>query len=410
MDLAGLRALRRTHGYPTFYSAATLARLADEMFSVGTVLLVLDRTGSAALAGVTVACVTLPSLVTGPLLGAWLDLRGRRRWLMVTDQVLAASCVTGIALLAGNGPDLLLPLLALIAGLTWPLSFGGFTSLIPVIVPEGLLTRANALEAASFNISLIAGPSLAGAISGFWDPAAALFVEAGLTIAALGLILLVPRMDRAEPWDASRRLFGIVRDGLRQLVAVPALRGVTITGALGLGGLGLLSVGFPFFCEEVLTGDRNDAGFLWTAFAIGSALGAVGLVRIQDRFAPQHLVLGGLGLFGCLMFLWPLAETLPVAVVLITFAALADGPGLAATFTVRQRWAPPDLHGQIFTTAVSMKVGAFSLGAAAAGPTVEAVGPRGTIVIAAGIQLFAVAAGWLAMRAPARQSAPVRAS
>src|SRR5918999_3650521 len=204
MDLAGLRALRRAHGYPTFYSAATLARVADEMFSVAAVLLVLDRTGSASLAGVTVACVTLPSLVTGPLLGAWLDLRGRRRRLMVADQLLAAACVTGIALLAGNGPDLLLPVLALVAGLTWPLSFGGFTSLIPVIVPENLLTRANALEAASFNVALITGPALAGTISGLWDPAASLLIEAALTLAALGLILLVPKMDRTEPWDASR--------------------------------------------------------------------------------------------------------------------------------------------------------------------------------------------------------------
>jgi predicted MFS family arabinose efflux permease len=279
-----------------------------------------------------------------------------------------------------------------------------------VIVPEHLLTRANALEAASFNVALIAGPALAGTISGLWDPAASLLAEAVLTLVALGLILLVPKMDRAAPWDATRSLLGIARDGLRQLVAVPELRGVTLTGALGLGGLGLLSVGFPFFCADVLTGDRNDAGYLWTAFAAGSALGAVGLVRVQDRFPPQYLVLGGLGLFGSLMFLWPLAETLPVAIALITFAALADGPGLAATFTVRQRWAPPDLHGQIFTTAVSMKVGAFSLGAAAAGPAVEALGARGTIVLAASVQLFAAAAGWLAMRAPARESAAVRAS
>ena len=68
-------------------SAATLARVSDEMFSVGVVLLVLDRTGSAGLAGATVAAITLPSLMTGPLLGAWLDLTGRRRWLMVFDQL-----------------------------------------------------------------------------------------------------------------------------------------------------------------------------------------------------------------------------------------------------------------------------------------------------------------------------------
>ena len=37
--------LRRHPGYPLFYATATLTRFADEMFSVGVVLLVLHRTG-----------------------------------------------------------------------------------------------------------------------------------------------------------------------------------------------------------------------------------------------------------------------------------------------------------------------------------------------------------------------------
>jgi predicted MFS family arabinose efflux permease len=401
MDLASLRGLRRTHGYPAFYSAATLSRLADEMFSVAAVLLVLDRTGSAALAGLTIACVTLPSLVTGPLLGAWLDLRGKRRWLMAADQAIAAGCVVAIALLAGKAPDFVLPLIGLFMGLTWPLSFGGFTSLIPVIVPERLLVRANALEATSFNTALIAGPALSGTICGLWDPATALYVEAVLTIAGLALVLAVPNMDRSEPFDAGRSLRGIVREGLSQLVAVPALRAVTLTGAIGLGGLGLLAVGFPFFAEEALGGDKSDAGYLWMAFAAGSATGAMALVRLQDRFPPQTVMLGAVATFGCLMFLWPLAGSIPVAIGLVAVAGFADGPGLAATFAVRQQWAPPELHGQIFTTAVGFKVGAFSLGAAAGGPLVESIGSRETIAIAAGIQLVAVAAGWLAMQARA---------
>jgi hypothetical protein len=70
MDRDSLRRLREQPGYPRFVSAATLARVSDEMFSVGVVLLVLDRTGSPGLAGATVAAITFPSLVSGPLLGA----------------------------------------------------------------------------------------------------------------------------------------------------------------------------------------------------------------------------------------------------------------------------------------------------------------------------------------------------
>ena len=118
MDRDSLRRLRHQPGYLPFVSAATLARVSDEMFSVGVVLLVLDRTGSAELAGLAVAAITLPSLLTGPLLGAWLDLTGRRRRLMVADQVLIAAMLVVLVLVTGNGPDWLVPLVVLAAGVT----------------------------------------------------------------------------------------------------------------------------------------------------------------------------------------------------------------------------------------------------------------------------------------------------
>jgi predicted MFS family arabinose efflux permease len=388
-----LRRLSREPGYRLFFATATLTRLADEMMSVGVVLLVLEQTGSAALAGATVAAVTLPSIVTGPLLGAWLDLSGSRRRVMILDQVLMASSLIGIAVLAGEAPNWVLPLIALMAGVTWPLSFGGFTSLIPVIVPDELLGQANALEATSFNLAVIAGPATAGTIAALAGPQTSLLVEAALTIAAIGLIARVAAMDRRAPQTA-RPLGQIVREGLGHLVRTPALRGVSAAGALNLGGLGLLTVAFPFFALDDLGANRGVAGYLWASFAFGSGLGAMTLVGLQARHAPEKVMLGAITALGCMMLLWPLAGTVPVAMLLIALAGFADGPGLTATFSARQRWTPPDLFGQIFTTAASMKVGAFSLGAAVAGPAVVALGARGTIVLAAGAQFMAVGAGW----------------
>jgi predicted MFS family arabinose efflux permease len=399
MATGDLRRLRRHRGYPLFYATATITRLADDMFSVGVVLLVLERTGSAALAGATVAAVTLPSLVTGPLLGAWLDRSGRRRQVMMLDQVLAATSVLGIVALTGNAPDFLVPLVALLAGITWPLSFGGFTSLIPVIVPDRLLAQANALEATSFNIAIIAGPALAGTISAIAGPAEALIVEAVLTLVALGLIAWIPQMDaRAPTADPARPLRAIVRDGLRVVARTPALRSVTTAGALNLSGIGLLTVAFPFFATHELDVARSVSGYMWASFAAGSMIGALSLVGLQTRFRPENVVLGALAVLGCMMLTWPLAATLPVALGLIALGGFADGPGLAATFGARQRWTPRELMGQIFTTAASLKVGAFAIGAASAGPAVNTFGARGTLLLAAAMQFAAVTAGLLLRR------------
>ena len=385
--------LRRHPGYPLFYATATLTRFADEMFSVGVVLLVLHRTGSAALAGATVAAVTLPSLVTGPVLGAWLDRAGdRRRQAMILDQVLAATSLVGIVLLAGHAPDWTVPAVALVAGITWPLSFGGFTSLIPVIVPDELLAQANAMEATSFNLAIIAGPALAGTISAVWTPAASLLTEAVLTLAAIALIARVAAMD-AAPLASTQPIKTIVRAGLLHLVRTPVLRGVSASGALALGGLGLLTVAFPFLAADELGADRSVAGYMWAAFASGSMVGALLLVRLQTRWRPERVMLAAIFGLGLVMLSWPLASSVPAALALIALGGLVDGPGLSAQFAARQRWTPSAMLGQIFTTAASMKVGAFAVGAAVAGPAVIALGAPGTIVLAGSLQIAAVGLG-----------------
>jgi predicted MFS family arabinose efflux permease len=402
MDRGSLRRLRAQPGYLGFVSAATLARVSDEMFSVGVVLLVLERTGNEALAGAAVAAVTLPSLVTGPLLGAWLDLTGRRRILMVIDQVTIASVVLALVALVGNAPAWLVLLVVLPAGLTYPLSFGGFTSMIPSLVPGELLPPANALETTSFNSALIIGPALAGTLSATLGVAAPLLVEAALALAALVLIVRIPSLDRPPERRDGRTLLGIAAEGLLKIVSVPQLRGVTAAAALGLGGLGLLTVAFPLFAVEHLGVDKSAAGFMWAAFAIGSTCGALSLVRIQRRFPPERIVLTGYALFGLLMLSWPLAGTLPVLLALIAVAAMVDGPALAAQFAVRQQYVPPSLYGQVFTTAVGLKVGFLALGAAASGALAAGIGSAETLVVAAGMQLLGAAVGVTLVRLPGR--------
>jgi predicted MFS family arabinose efflux permease len=403
VDRLSLRRLRNQPGYLPFVSAATLARVSDEMFSVGVVLLVLDRTGSAGLAGLAVAAITLPSLISGPLLGAWLDLTGRRRQLMVLDQILIATMLVVLVLVAGHAPDWVIPLTVLIAGLTYPLSFGGFTSFIPVLVPEDLLPPANALETTSFNGALVIGPALAGTLSGAFGPATSLLVEAGLALVALVLILRIPGLDRgADKRGDGRTLLGVAMDGIRQIVSVPQLRGITFAASIGLGGLGLMTVAFPLFAVEHLGGERSDAGYIWAAFAVGSTLGALSLVRLQRRVPPERIVLAGYAIFGTLMLTWPLADTLPVLLVLVAMAGLADGPALAAQFAVRQQVVPPSLYGQVFTTAAGLKVGSFAMGAALAGPVATGLGSAEAIVVAAAAQMTAAVVGVTLMRMPRR--------
>src|SRR3954453_22828571 len=196
MDRVAIATLRQSHGYPQFLVAATVARLADEMFAIGVVLLILERTGSPTLAGLTVAAVTFPAIFSGPVIGGWLDRTGRRSLIYKIDRLVLTGVLLAILAAAGNAPDFVLPLLALIAGLTLPVTFSGFTAMIPLIVAEEMLPSANSAEAASQNLALIGGPALGGLFATAGGPPAAIIGEMVLTLVALVLILRIPDLNR----------------------------------------------------------------------------------------------------------------------------------------------------------------------------------------------------------------------
>ena len=373
--------------------AATVARLADEMFSVGVVLLVLERTDNPGLAGLTIAAATLPSIASGPLIGAWLDRTGRRSALFTLDRLMLIAVLVGILLAAGNAPGAVVPLLAFVAGLTLPATFGGFTSLIPLIVEEDdLLAPANSIEAASFNAALVGGPALAGTLAAVFGPATALGVEIGLTFVALFLILRIPGLNR-RAGDTAERLLSAIRRGVGHVLREPVIRAVTLTGMVQLAGAGLLTTAFPLWAAGELGSERSSGGHLWAAFAFGSMVGALLLARLQRGRPPEHVFFAGLLLFGLGMCTWPLAGSLPVALLLVCLASVPEGPALAATFAVRQQRTPPVLLAQVMTSLGSLKIASFSIGAGVSGPLVEALGAHDVIVVAAGVQLVSVAAG-----------------
>ncbi len=360
------------------FTAAVPARLASEMWPVAAVLLILDRTGSATLAGLSMACLTLPSLVTGPLLVA----RGRLRALLAVDQIVAAAALAAMAAMAGRVPGALLLLPPLVAGITFPMSTAGFSALVPSVTPPERLPEANALDAGTYNVSQVTGPAVAAGLIALGGPIAALAVQAVLKLAALLACLRLP-----EAAGADQR--GGVGPGLRAVRAERPLLDTTVSGTVALAGRGFLAVGFPVFAMDRLDAGEGATGLLWASLAVGGIAGTIAAPALQRRISASALVLGGYAASGAVMALWLISGTLAAALVVGVLAGLCAGPALTATYAVRQAHTPAGLLGQVSMTGASTKIAGFALGAAAGGPVTSAGGWTAALGAAAGLHLLA---------------------
>ena len=421
-----------------YCAAATLARLADEMLTPGLVLLVLLRTGHPQEVGLVTAAWTLPSLASGPVLGAWLGRLRHQARALAAGQVVVAVSTLALVLTVGRTPILLPVALAAIGGIVVPGTTGGFTSLVPGLSTDGTLSSLNRMDATTFNLSSIAGPALVGALAAIAGPAQALLVACCIALAGAAAALTIPpgaeplgadqlgddRTDNDRPGngrpgngrpgdDRPVALAETVRAGLRQVVREPALRAATLASVLGWGAVGMLTVVLPLYAANI-GGKATYSGYLWTALELGCLVSTLTIAR-RDARRPDRRVLVCTAAFGVVMFSWPLAHSLPVALPLLFLAGIASGPTLPALFATRQQHSPRSLLSQVSTTGASLKIGAFALGSAIGGVLVPALGPGWVIVVVGATQLVAAALGALVGGArdqlvSARASDPTSAS
>ncbi|MEV4759274.1 MFS transporter [Micromonospora sp. NPDC049559] len=413
---------------------ATVSRLVDEAAGVAVVLVVMERTGDARLAGLVVSAFALPTLLTGPLLGALLDRLRSTRALFLANQVALAGALAGILLLAGRAPGPALVGLGLLAGLTAPVLTGGFSSVLPRVVPPAGMPRANAADAASYNVAGLGGPACVAALAASLGAGPALAGAAGLAAVGAALVLVAPLPapastpaagpepappaptarpggPAARPGGAAARPGGaaarpgagepLVRalaDGLRLLWHRPRLRRTTIATTVGYAAQGLLPVAVPLLAVA-LGEPAARGGWLLTALSGGALVGALASERLLRRYRATRVLAGALAGAGLGFAAVAAAPTLAVSVPLAALAGIAGGPVLAATLAVRQEQTPPHRYAQLVATAASIKTGAYALGAAATGLLAAQLSPRGLLaVVAAGQALALVPLLWPAPR------------
>jgi len=386
-----------------YLTAATLARVGDEMVAFTLVLLVLERTDNPALAGLTGAAYALPAIVTGPLLGAWLDRTAYRRTALAVNQAVLGLVMVAMLLVVGRSAQWLAPVLAAIAGTTLPLVSGGFTSMLPSLVREEQLPRANSLEAASFGVATITGPAAAATVAAVASVETAVLVIAGLATLSILAISRLPVFPAAA--KGQNPFLSSVLGGLTHLARTPRLRASTVTSTLLMGVVGMLLITLPLHMAS-LGMPRSAAGYLWTALELGSVATALLLGRLSTRWRPEYVVMVAVAAYGFAFTTWPLAGSFVVLLVLAVGTGLLEGPMIPAMFAARQQYSPLELQGRVSTTAASLRVGVAALGQAAAGVLVPAVGTRAALLVIAGSLVGASALGYLALKIGRNPEAP----
>jgi len=367
-DAPSYRRLFAIAGFPRLVASMMLARTAGQMVSLVLVLFALQRYGSAEIAGAVTFLSILPGLIGSPIAGALLDRHGRTR-LMVLDYVIAGCSLALIAALAVTD---LLPVPALLAivtvtSLTQPLSNTGVRTLFPLIVPQHLWERANAIDSNGYVVASIVGPALAGAlVAGFGAPAA-LAVTACLFVAAAAVSLGL--QDPAAK-GATGRLLPDAWRGLGYVLRNRTLRALALAVSTSNLGYGIFFLALPVLVLQRFGGGPEFVGVLFALLGVSGSVAVLLMGRVSTRGRERQwlavAMLGEAAAFGVVL-LFP--DPLIVALAMIALG-IATGPFDIVLFTLRQRRTDPAWLGRAFAVSMALNFLGFPIGSAIAGAAV----------------------------------------
>ncbi|MFD8479391.1 MFS transporter [Kitasatospora sp. NPDC059673] len=193
-----------------------------------------------------------------------------------------------------------------------------------------------------------------------------------------------PGPDHTRPGRRPVSVRSELASGLRALTSRPALARATLSSVGACAGQGMLAACLPLLGERTL-GGASRGPLLLTCTAVAALLTNAALARRPHLLAPDAAVrIGALVQAAALALAATGANGRPwVLLLAATLAGLGDGPLLTGLFAVRHREAPAHLRGQIFTTGASLKITAFALGTALAGPIATHSAPTALVLAAA---------------------------
>ena len=362
------RRLFAIRGFPRLVASMILARVAGQMVSLILVLLALQQYRSAELAGLVTFMAVAPGIVASPIAGALLDRHGRTR-LVVLDYFIASASLALIAgLAAGNAlPVPLLLLIVAVSSLTQPLSNTGVRTLFPLIVPEPLWERANAIDSNGYVVASIIGPALAGTLVAGLGAPTALAVTA--SIFAVAGVVAIGLRDPATPTETGRLLADAWR-GLVYVARHPTLRALALSVSTANLGWGIFFLTLPVLVLQEFGGGPEFVGLLFALLGVSGSVAVLLMGRVSTLGRERQLLAGSMlghaAAFGVIL-LFPSPIVVAASMLLL---GIVSGPFDIVLFTIRQRRTDPAWLGRAFAVSMALNFAGFPIGSAIGGALV----------------------------------------
>jgi MFS family permease len=393
-----IRTLLANRRYAFYLASRVSLIIATQMLSVAVGWQVYEITGKALALGLSGLALFLPGFLLALPGGHIADRYDRRKIVMVCHVGVAASAAT-LAFMAYQGHRSLLPIYLVLGVLGTIRAFSGPAgqAFMPSLVERKDLERAVALGSSTWQLAMIAGPSIGGAL--YAATGRAWVVYAACTLMAVLAFASVAAIGAAPPsHDVKKReppSWSTLLAGLRYVWSnKPILGAISLDlFAVLLGGAVAL---LPIFARDLLHIGPWGLGFLRSAPAIGAAAVALWLARYPLRHRAGAVMFFCVLLFGVATIVFGLSRSFGLSLAALLVLGASDMISVVVRSTLIQTRTPDEMRGRVGAVNMVFIGASNELGEFESGVTAEWLGPRVAVVVG-GIGTCLVVVVWAAL-------------
>lgn len=384
----------RVRNFRLLWIGEAISLLGDQFHLIALPWLVLQLTGSSLAMGMVLAVAGIPRALFMLVGGALTD-RFSPRGLMLASNLLRLGLVAVLAalVLVGRINLGMLYLFALTFGLMDAFFYPAQSAIVPQLVGKEHLQAANSLTQGTAQLSLFAGPVLAGTVIALLNGGSAsidgesvpglrglafafAFDAFTFLMSALTLWLIRIECDEGQTTEASdeRGVLASIREGLYYVWSNPGLRTLfLVVAAINLLVNGPFFVGIPVLADSRFLGGAAAFGIIMSAYGGGSLLGIIlagALPSPPLRYLATILlaITSGLGVGIALLGFVP---STPVAALDALMMGTVNGYVFILFITWLQRRTPRTMLGRMMSLLMFAAVGLNPVSMALSGALVE---------------------------------------
>ncbi len=365
------------------------ATFAMQMQMVARGWLIYDMTSSPLALTWVMLSFMLPSIVFS-LAGGVIADRMRKRSIMIFSQLLNTIATVLLAIIIYQGDITFWHFIyfGLFNGTILAMSMPARSSVTPEIVGRDHVVNAMALQSATFNLSRILGPAMAGMLiaafaagdtSSTEGVGIVFFVIAALYGVSVLCTTLLDYQGNPERRDSTA--FADMVEGFQYMKQQRIVLGLLVMGFVPMTFGFSVTFLLPAFNADIINGGPDDLGILMTAAGAGALLGSLILARAGDINGKGRMLYLSGYLWAVFVAMFSLSESMLSAMIFGALAGLSGAIMGSLNMSLIQITVPDAIRGRVMAI-MMMAHGFMPIGIIPISATAEFVGIDTALLLA----------------------------